>query len=156
MLAAGLTPHYQHIFDITRLSDFITIVDPVDSRRTAMKTATVTVRPVPPATAVIEIGGDVTAASEEALSRAHAETAALGASHVILDFSGLEYMNSGGIGMLVTLLVRAQREHQRLAAVGLSDHYRQIFELTRLDEAITLYADESAALAAAVNRGRDD
>jgi anti-sigma B factor antagonist len=33
VLAAGLTPHYQHIFDITRLSDFITIIDPVDSRR---------------------------------------------------------------------------------------------------------------------------
>jgi anti-sigma B factor antagonist len=113
-----------------------------------LKTATVTVRSVPPATAVIEIGGDVTSASEEALSRAHSEASAQGARHVILDFSGLAYMNSGGIGMLVTLLVRAQREHQRLAAIGLTDHYRQIFELTRLDEAITLYADESTALAA--------
>ena len=28
---------------------------------------------------------------------------------VVLDFSKLEYMNSGGIGLLVTLLVRAQR-----------------------------------------------
>jgi anti-sigma B factor antagonist len=27
--AAGLTPHYQHIFEITRLSDFIEIVQPV-------------------------------------------------------------------------------------------------------------------------------
>jgi anti-sigma B factor antagonist len=33
-------------------------------------------------------------------------------------------------------------------AFGLTDHYRQIFSLTRLDEAIGIYDDESAALAA--------
>jgi anti-sigma B factor antagonist len=33
--AAGLTPHYQHVFTITRLSDFITVLDPVDARRPA-------------------------------------------------------------------------------------------------------------------------
>ncbi len=68
---------------------------------------------------------------------------------MVLDFSGLEYMNSGGIGLLVTLLVRAQRGGAHLMATGLSDHYRQIFELTRLDEAITIHDDEAAALAAA-------
>ena len=57
-------------------------------------------------------------------------------------------MNSGGIGLLVTLLVRANRLKQRLLACGLNDHYRQIFELTRLDEAIAIYADEADALAA--------
>jgi anti-anti-sigma regulatory factor len=48
--------------------------------------------------------------------------------------------------MLVTLLVRSQRRQQRIAAVGLTDHYRQIFELTRLDEAITIFDDEPSAL----------
>jgi anti-sigma B factor antagonist len=49
----------------------------------------------------------------------------------------------------VTLLVRAQRHGQRLMAVGLSEHYRQILALTRLDEAIGIYATEAEALAAA-------
>jgi anti-anti-sigma factor len=111
-------------------------------------TATITVRPIPPTTAVIVIEGDITAASEEALTAAHADASGLRATLVVLDFSGLNYMNSGGIGMLVTLLVRTQRQHQRLAAIGLSDHYRQIFSLTRLDEAITLYDTEQAAVAA--------
>jgi anti-sigma B factor antagonist len=47
----------------------------------------------------------------------------------------------------VTLLIRANRQNQQLAAFGLSDHYREIFELTRLDEAITIYSDEQSALA---------
>ena len=46
-------------------------------------------------------------------------------------------MNSSGIGLLVTLLICAQRQGLRLVAFGLTDHYREIFEFTRLNEAIT-------------------
>ena len=98
-------------------------------------------------TSVIDIRGDVTAASEPALMAAYEEASRQGARRLVLNFSGLEYMNSGGIGMLVTLLVRANRQNQQLAAFGLSDHYREIFELTRLDEAIAIYGDEQSALA---------
>ena len=97
--------------------------------------------------AVVDIKGDVTAACEPVLMSAYEEASSGGAARVLLNFTGLEYMNSGGIGMLVTLLVRAGRQHQQLAACGLSEHYREIFELTRLDEAITIYIDEASALA---------
>ena len=97
-------------------------------------------------TAVIDIRGDVTAASESALMSAYEEAAQQGARRLVLNFSGLEYMNSGGIGMLVTMLVRANRHNRQLAAFGLSEHYREIFELTRLDEAITIYDNEESAL----------
>jgi anti-sigma B factor antagonist len=99
--------------------------------------------------AILDIEGEITAASEEALGEAYAEGAAGGTRAVVLNFTGLEYMNSGGIGLLVTLLVRANRAKQQLLAFGLTDHYRQIFELTRLDEAIGIYDDEAAAVAAA-------
>ena len=55
-------------------------------------------------------------------------------------------MNSGGIGLLVTLLVRANRQKQKLLAFGLTEHYKQIFELTRLDEAIEIFGSEDEAL----------
>jgi anti-sigma B factor antagonist len=98
---------------------------------------------------VIEIKGDVTAAAEEVLMDAYARASGDEVRAIVLDFSGLDYMNSGGIGLLVTLLVRAQRRHQRVLAFGLSEHYRQIFELTRLDEAVSIHDDETAALEAA-------
>ena len=101
------------------------------------------------AVATLRIAGDVTSASEEELMAGYAQATANGAGAIILDFSGLEYMNSGGIGLLVTLLVRARRSGGRLVATGLSDHYRQIFELTRLDEAIEIKDNEAAAVAAA-------
>jgi anti-sigma B factor antagonist len=68
---------------------------------------------------------------------------------IVLNFDKLEYMNSSGIGLLVTLLIRVNRQKQRLLAYGLSEHYRHIFQLTRLNEAIGLYASEAEALAAA-------
>ena len=72
-----------------------------------------------------------------------------GATAVVLDFTQMEYMNSGGIGLLVTLLVRAQRSAGRLLATGLSNHYREILALTRLEEAIEIHDTEAAAIAAA-------
>jgi anti-sigma B factor antagonist len=98
---------------------------------------------------IIDIKGDLTAACEDVLMEAYNEAAADKARAIVLNFSGLEYMNSGGIGLLVTLLVRANRQRQRLLAYGLTDHYKQIFELTRLDEAISIHDDEGSALEAA-------
>lgn len=101
---------------------------------------------------VIDITGDVTSTCEGVLTEAHEKLTADGATSILLNFSGLDYMNSGGIGMVVTMLVRANRQKQSLLAYGLTEHYRQIFELTRLDEAITIHDDESAALAAVRRR----
>lgn len=97
---------------------------------------------------VIVMPGEVTSRSEAAMTAAFERASDRDVHTIALDFTGLEYMNSGGIGLLVTLLVRAQRQRQRLVAFGLDAHYRQIFSLTRLDEAIGLYDDERAALAA--------
>jgi anti-sigma B factor antagonist len=97
---------------------------------------------------IVDVRGDITAASEDALMDAFARAGGDGVRAVVLNFSELEYMNSGGIGLLVTLLVRANRTKQKLLAFGLNEHYTQIFELTRLDEAIGIYGSEADALAA--------
>jgi anti-sigma B factor antagonist len=107
------------------------------------------VREVSDTARVIEIKGDITAASEDVLMDAYGRASGPGVRAIVLSFAGLDYMNSGGIGLLVTLLVRAQRQRQRVLAFGLSDHYRQIFELTRLDEAVGIHDNEQAAMEAA-------
>jgi len=109
---------------------------------------TMTVRKINDSAAAIDIQGEINAFAEDALMDAYTQAVSGGARVIVLDFSGLEYMNSSGIGLLVTLLIRANRQKQRLLAVGLSDHYKQIFELTRLNEAILIYDTEASALAA--------
>jgi anti-sigma B factor antagonist len=100
-------------------------------------------------TSVIDIQGDINAFAEPPLMDAFTRAASNGTRSIILNFSGLEYMNSSGIGLLVTLLIRAKRQKQRLMAFGLTQHYLEIFELTRLNEAISIFPGESEALAAA-------
>jgi anti-sigma B factor antagonist len=97
---------------------------------------------------MIEIIGDVTGQSEDALMGAYNQVTSQGARNILLDFSRLDYMNSSGIGLLVTLLIRVKRQNQRLYACGLTEYYRQIFDLTRLEEAIVIYPSEEEALAA--------
>ena len=99
-------------------------------------------------TSVIDISGDVTGFSENALMDAFSQASSGGAKTILINFSGLEYMNSSGIGLLVTLLIRAQRQKQTLMAYGLSPHYIEIFKLTRLNEAISIYSGEAEAMAA--------
>ncbi|MDQ3930968.1 MAG: STAS domain-containing protein [Chloroflexota bacterium] len=108
-----------------------------------------TVRKVNSAASIICIQGDVSAFAEEVLMEAYNEASTPTTRIIILDFSGLEYMNSSGIGLLVTLLIRANRQKQRMMAFGLSEHYQHIFELTRLNEAIGIYDTEEEALSAA-------
>ena len=67
-----------------------------------------------------------------------------------MNFEDMDYMNSSGIGLLVTMLIRCQRQNQNLLACGLSGHYLQIFELTGLNEAIQVFPSESEAQAAVV------
>jgi anti-sigma B factor antagonist len=96
---------------------------------------------------IIDIQGDVTGFAENTLMDAFAQASNGNISAILLNFSDLDYMNSSGIGLLVTLLIRTQRQKQKLIAYGLSEHYQEIFKLTRLDEAIGIYTNESEALA---------
>jgi anti-sigma B factor antagonist len=108
----------------------------------------VEVRRLSDAASVIDIEGDVTGQADSALSDAYARATANSPRSVLLNFEKLDFMNSSGIGVLVTLLVRAQRQKHRLLAIGLNAHYRNIFELTRLSDAIGLFDSEAEALAA--------
>jgi anti-sigma B factor antagonist len=109
----------------------------------------ITVRTPRDGVAILDIAGDVSSFAENGLMDAYTTATGDGASTLLLNFTDMDYMNSSGIGLLVTLLVRAQRRGQQLGAYGLDDHYRQIFDLTRLNEAIIVHDDEAAAITAA-------
>jgi anti-sigma B factor antagonist len=106
-----------------------------------------TVRRVSPVASIIDIKGEVSGFAEQVLMDAYTEASQSGTRFIILNFSGMEYMNSSGIGLLVTLLIRINRQKQRMLAYGLSEHYKHIFEMTRLDDAIGIHDTEAAALA---------
>ena len=86
---------------------------------------------------VLELVGDIDAGAEAALQTAW-DAAAAGARHVVLDFARTSYINSTGIALIVQLLANARARGITLTARGLSDHYRTIFEITRLADFMTI------------------
>ncbi len=98
--------------------------------------------------ATIVLHGDINVAAETDLSAAYVEVAATGAGAVLLDFSDTEYINSTGIALIVRLLADARRDHREVRACGLSPHYVEIFEITRLSDYMRIFDDQASASAA--------
>src|SRR5918994_595547 len=119
-------------------------------RREGMPQAQVTmdVRKVNDSVSVIDVKGELTAFAEGVLMDAYKQASDGKVRALVLNFEGLEYMNSSGIELLVALLIRVNREKQRLLTYGLSEHYRNIFQITRLDHAIGIFDSEEEAVRA--------
>jgi anti-sigma B factor antagonist len=113
------------------------------------KKLTASVHQAGPFANVIDLEGEISTFSGDVLEKAYEQAVEGNFRTVIFNFTDLSYMNSFGIGMLVRLLIHARRDGKNIVGYGLSDHYRQIFEITRLDQVIPLYESESIALAAA-------
>lgn len=107
------------------------------------------VRKASPTCSIIDIEGEMNGFVEDKLMQAYTDASGPSTRAIILNFTNMGYMNSSGIGLLVTLLIRVNRQRQRMLAYGLSDHYKHIFELTRLIDAIGIHDTEADALAAA-------
>jgi anti-anti-sigma factor len=93
--------------------------------------------------AVIELHGDIDGRADAALDAAYTQVEQ--SDDVRLDFSGVSYMNSTGIALIVGLLARARKNGHTLSAAGLSHHYREIFEITRLADFMTIVDEEETA-----------
>ncbi|OQY99546.1 MAG: hypothetical protein B6D41_01285 [Chloroflexi bacterium UTCFX4] len=111
-----------------------------------MATLEATVRQQPHA-AVIDLKGDIDGAGESVLQKAYADAAAQKPSSILLNFGEVGYINSKGIALIVMLLAQARKSGTRLLTTGLSSHYVEIFNITRLSDFMKIYPDEASALA---------
>ena len=101
-----------------------------------------------PGAAIIELSGEVDGSAADVLTKAY--QSAVGAQAdpgtVVLDFSAVDYINSTGIALIVSVLARARAERRKVVACGLSPHYREIFDITRLSDFIELFPDLDRAV----------
>ncbi|HEU0027526.1 MAG TPA: STAS domain-containing protein [Ktedonobacterales bacterium] len=107
------------------------------------------VRREQPRAVILDLHGEINGFAEEALNQAYAEAESVRPDTILLNFSDVDYINSTGIALIVGLLARARKQHIPLRACGLSDHYMEIFTITRLADFMGLYGDEASALASA-------
>lgn len=89
-------------------------------------------------TSVMVMIGEINGLAEAAMTAAYQQAQETSPAAIVLDFNQVEYINSTGIALVVGLLAKARAAHIPLKAVGLSDHYREIFTITRLSDFIEI------------------
>lgn len=99
-----------------------------------------------PAVAVLALEGNIDRDAMTRLNQAYEDAVVADPKSVLLDFSGVGYINSTGIALIVGVLGRARAEGRRVLASGLSEHYAHIFTITRLSDFIQMYDDVDSAV----------
>ena len=102
-----------------------------------------------PGAAVIELSGEVDGSAAAVLTEAYeraVEASPENHDTVVLDFAEVDYINSTGIALIVSVLAKARAEGRKVVASGLSPHYREIFDITRLSDFIELFPDLDRAV----------
>ncbi len=85
-------------------------------------------------------------ARRTAVNRAYEEAVNHRLQAIALNFNEVSYINSTGIALIVSILARARRDGIPLLTYGLSAHYLEIFEITRLIDFLQVVPDEAAAI----------
>ena len=98
---------------------------------------------------VLDLRGEINGFGQQALDAAYAEAEANDPETILLNFEGVDYINSTGIALIVGLLAKARASKRRLLAYGLSDHYVEIFDITRLSDFVSVFPDEESAMSEA-------
>ena len=93
---------------------------------------------------LVRLTGDLNGRADETLANAYAQVAALGPRRVSLDFGQVGFINSTGIALVVRLLAEARRDGRTVRALGLTEHYREIFRITRLSDFMEIVEGDAA------------
>ena len=104
------------------------------------------VRQPHPRVSVIDLHGEITSAAEPALTATYAQALAQATPGILLNFSDVDYINSTGIALVVSFLSQTRAAQRTLMACGLSEHYIEIFRITRLAEYMQVFPNEASAL----------
>jgi anti-anti-sigma factor len=91
-----------------------------------------------PQTGRVVLSGRLDREGDAAMAGAYDRAIAEGANVVVLDFGAVDYINSTGIALVVRLLAEARRDRREVQATGLTEHYREIFRITRLADLMTI------------------
>ncbi len=97
---------------------------------------------------VVAVTGDLDAEASGRMKQALDGLLDRGKTRLVVDLGGVGYVDSAGLGELVRAMKRAREAAGDVRVCALSGHVRRIFEMTRLDEGMAVYATREEALAA--------
>ena len=100
---------------------------------------------------IFDIRGDLDAKSASVLKEKINEKITDGKSLILINLTDVPYMDSAGLGVLVSGLKNANRLSGDLRIWGLQEEVKSIFELTRLNKVFQIFEDELTAVSSYQN-----
>jgi anti-sigma B factor antagonist len=95
---------------------------------------------------LVEVDGELTVANRERFKQVVLERIAAGERRFLMDFGESSYIDSTGLGALVSLSRKIREAGGRLRLTGLNEDLRTLFELTKLDTVFDLADTRAAAM----------
>lgn len=97
---------------------------------------------------VVEVEGQLIVSNRQELKQRVLDEAEGGARKILVDFAKTGYIDSAGLGVLVSLAKRLRELGGDLRLANLNDDLRTLFELTKLDTLFQISNSREQALAA--------
>ncbi len=113
------------------------------SKVSQQQLATATGKPL----TALRFTGDISSTSRDAVVGSYVALSTSAVKQILLDFKGVEYLNSSGIALVIEVLMAANKAAQIVAISGLTPHFTKVFTMVGITRYATLYPDEAAALA---------
>lgn len=95
-----------------------------------------------PGSATIDLYGDLTAQAAEALTAAYTALESQNAGVIFLNFAGVDYLNSNGIALIISLLAQARQTCCTLMAYGLRPFHAELFQLAGLQKYMPIVSSD--------------
>jgi anti-sigma B factor antagonist len=95
---------------------------------------------------IVDVRGRFTLSEGEALHDLLLDLFRQGRKRVLLNFRGVSYLDSSGVGQLVRALYSARKNGADLRAVELSSRAGEILRLTNLHRVFSDFTDETSAI----------
>jgi anti-anti-sigma factor len=96
----------------------------------------------------LALQGQLTVEVEKEMNAKSEELVALGKIRVVLDLAGIKYVDSSGIGTIISLFKRVRLVQGDVKLSNLNGQPREIFRLLRLDKALEIYDSPELAVEA--------
>lgn len=94
---------------------------------------------------VLDISGRLDAATAPAFRDACTKLLEAGHSNLVVSFSGTSFIDSSGLGVLVSVLRNVTKIGGDVRLAALPPEVKTLFELTRLNKVFDMYVDPGSA-----------
>lgn len=98
--------------------------------------------------AILSFTGDIASTSKDSILEAYHGLDS-GVGNVLLDFTGVDYINSSGIAIIIQMLLESHATgKRRIGIFGLTPHFSKVFNMVGVAKYAIISPDEATALAA--------